>query len=184
MQGYRDIGQLLAHARAERRLSIGEVAAALHIRPRYIVALEEGSLEKLPGFPYARGYIKRYALLLSLDKIEIMRRFELVAQEAVSPSFFMPHHFSQEKHIPLSFGLVCAGAALVMLLAWAWLRPDSTAISLVEPLPQKIMAAPPQAISSETAEGVACLRPQLPVYPPCYWPLPVAEPSVMTIITQ
>ncbi len=182
MQGYRDIGQILATAREERRLSIAEVAQALHIRPRYLVALEEGALEKLPGFPYAKGYLKRYAIYLSLDRVEMLRRFELVAQEAVATPLFMPHHFSLDKHIHLPLALLLAAAGFVVMMAWAWwFRPEHGSLSVVEPVPEKVME-PPVAVSVRSFASVACLRPQNGLYPPCYWPLPEPEPSMMTII--
>ncbi|MDX2072862.1 MAG: helix-turn-helix domain-containing protein [Alphaproteobacteria bacterium] len=183
MQNYKNIGELLARAREERRMSIAEVASVLHIRPRYLQAMEAGDMAAIPGAAYAKGYLTRYASYLALDRVEILRRFELVAQENAGSHFFMPHSFSHEKRIDLSSALKCALAAALMLLVWAvWVRPDYGAISLVDPLPEKVMTPLPMRVSAPAPQKAPCFQAQIGLYPPCYWPFPKAEPSIMTII--
>ena len=63
----REIGAHMAGLRAGFGLSQQEVSERLHIRTRYISAIEEGKLDLLPGKVYARGYVHTYAEFLGLD---------------------------------------------------------------------------------------------------------------------
>lgn len=177
-QGYKDIGQILANAREERRLSVVEVAEALHIRPRYIEALEDGKLDALPGYPYVTGYLKRYVVYLRLDKVEILRRFELVSERKGTSRLFLPHRFSLENKVPHGVVGLAWIAMLLLFLIWAWwVRMDQTPPSLVDEVPE-IQA--PKAVSAMLPEkGFTCMLPQKRVYPPCYWPKPIPQPSIM-----
>lgn len=176
MQGYRDIGLILMNAREERRLSITDVAKALHIRPRYIEALEEGNLEGLPEYAYVKGYLKRYAIYLALDKVEILRRFELVVEQAGDASFFKPHTFSLEKRVTPDFALISAAVLVLFLFIWAlWLRPEQTTAQLVEQVPEKIMPAPEPP--KPPIANNPCAREQERLYPPCYLELTADIPD-------
>lgn len=66
------IGAQMAKLRAQFGLSAQEVSERLHIRPRYILAIEEGKLEQLPGTVYARGYIHTYAEFLGMDVAAVL----------------------------------------------------------------------------------------------------------------
>lgn len=183
MQGYKDIGLILTNAREERRLSIADVASVLHIRPRYIEALEDGNLEGLPGYPYVKGYLKRYAMYLALDKVEILRRFELVVEQAGGTSFFMPHSFSHEKHISRNFALASAGGCMLALFFWAFfIRIDQSPPPLIEPVPEKVT---PVAVSPAPVHepGNACMRAEAHLYPPCYWPVQAGQQSLMLALS-
>lgn len=183
MQNYQSIGELLARAREERQLSVSEVAGALHIRPRYITALEEGDIAQIPGLPYAKGYLTRYAAFLALDRVEILRRFDMVEASTNTPHFFMPHHFSHEKHIDFATALKCLGLALLLFCIWAlWMRPEHGTQSLVDTVPEKVMEPEPVEAPPALKEMSPCLQAQTALYPPCFWPLPEAEPSVMKSI--
>lgn len=52
------------------------VAAILHIKYNYLVAMEDGRYEDLPGHAYAIGFVRAYADHLGLDGDEIVRRFK------------------------------------------------------------------------------------------------------------
>lgn len=167
-------------AREERSMSIGEVAGILHIRPRYIQALEEGRLESLPGFPYAKGYLKRYVAYLSLDRVEILRRFEMIAEARSGSSFFMPHHFSQEKHIDFRIATVATFGAVLLLIVWMALRPAQSAPSLVDPVPEA--PAQHEAAAPKQMAPLPCMNGEDRVYPPCHWQEPETLPTVMQLI--
>ncbi len=94
---YEEIGRLLQSAREDMQLDIAEAARQMHIRPRYLEALEHGKLEKLPGLPYAKGYLQTYASFLRLDQNEILRRFEQVEALIDKRGFYFPQVFSKTK---------------------------------------------------------------------------------------
>src|SRR5207244_2269377 len=74
--GPRSAGDLMRQQREALGLDLGEVAAALKIKPAYIAALEAGRPDQLPGPTYAIGFMRAYADHLGLDGDEVLRRFK------------------------------------------------------------------------------------------------------------
>jgi len=62
-----DIGELLRELRLKKELSIDDIQEITKIRSRYIQAIEEGNLDKLPGQFYEKAFIKAYAEVVELD---------------------------------------------------------------------------------------------------------------------
>ena len=62
-----ELGEELREARERRGLSLGEAARQLALKAEVLEALEECRFERLPEPALARGYLRRYALLLGLD---------------------------------------------------------------------------------------------------------------------
>jgi cytoskeleton protein RodZ len=62
------VGAQLRQARAQRGEEVAQIAASLRINPAYLAALESGDLGKLPGRPYAIGYLRSYARHLGIDE--------------------------------------------------------------------------------------------------------------------
>jgi cytoskeleton protein RodZ len=60
-------GRTLAQLRAERKLSIADVAQRLKYGARQIEALEAEEFDKLPGATFVRGMVRGYAKLLETD---------------------------------------------------------------------------------------------------------------------
>ena len=148
MQSYGEIGKLLRNARLGNRMSVEQAARLLHIRPRYIEALESGDLTALPGLAYTRGYLQSYAAFLGLDKEEILRRFEEIEEILGRKSFYFPQVFSKDKSPSNYMVWGGLGVAVAMYMIWAvFLYPAAPTVSLVEKLP------PPKTtvkISAET----------------------------------
>ena len=61
------LGQTLAQLRAERKLSIADVAQHLKYGTRQIEALEAEEFDRLPGATFVRGMVRGYAKLLETD---------------------------------------------------------------------------------------------------------------------
>jgi hypothetical protein len=78
--GVVEIGATMASLRAQYGLSAQDVSERLHIRVRYVNAIEEGKFELMPGKVYARGYVHTYAEFLGLDADQV------VAQCFASPA--------------------------------------------------------------------------------------------------
>jgi cytoskeleton protein RodZ len=60
-------GRTLARLRAERKLSVVDVAQRLKFGTRQIEALEADEFDKLPGATFIRGMVRGYAKLLEID---------------------------------------------------------------------------------------------------------------------
>jgi len=60
-------GPALRRAREERGLSLDDVSRETRLTKRYLLALENETLDDLPGGPYNRAYVRTYATYLELD---------------------------------------------------------------------------------------------------------------------
>jgi cytoskeleton protein RodZ len=69
-------GRALAQLRAERKLSVADVAQRLKYGVRQIEALEAEEFERLPGATFVRGMVRGYAKLLETDPEPILGALE------------------------------------------------------------------------------------------------------------
>ena len=70
------VSALLQATRQRLGEDLSEVAQMLRIRLPYLVAIEAGQYQALPGATYAVGFIRAYAEHLDLDSEEVVRRFK------------------------------------------------------------------------------------------------------------
>lgn len=75
MSHYTHLGAHLKSLREHYELDVPQVAAHLHIRPKYIEAIETGDMSALPGKVYTQGYIQAYAEFLGLDAATVLRDY-------------------------------------------------------------------------------------------------------------
>ena len=69
-------GRTLARLRAERKLSVADVAQRLKYGSRQIEALEAEEFDRLPGATFVRGMVRGYAKLLETDPEPILGSLE------------------------------------------------------------------------------------------------------------
>lgn len=148
------------------QLQVNEVASRLHIRAKYIQAIEDGAPELMPGKVYARGYIANYAEFLGLDGEAIA--MEYLGEEAISKEqpYFTPDVKASKKpkaNFWLTWivvaGMVCFGGALL-------LRPSHNNEVVVEQVPEHLvksirdglMPTPQNAPCLNGAFGLACVQ--------------------------
>ncbi|MDD5296881.1 MAG: DUF4115 domain-containing protein [Rhodocyclaceae bacterium] len=67
---------LLRATREEKGLSLEEVAQALKLQPRQVVAMEEGDFLALGSTPHVRGFMRNYARHLGLDPQAVLALVE------------------------------------------------------------------------------------------------------------
>lgn len=72
-------GAYLKHLREEKSVSREEVASRTKINMKYLTALEEDDLGKIPNEVFAKGFIRSYARCLALEEDEVLTRFEELA---------------------------------------------------------------------------------------------------------
>lgn len=183
MAHYQEIGDLFKAARREMHISIPDAAARLHIRPRYLEALEAGSLRELPGISYTKGYIARYATFLRLDKDEVLRRFDRVEAAVGRRGFYLPLTFSNEKRPSriMAWGMLVL--ALLLYLGWSqFMLPQHTQAPVVESI-EKAQARK-IVLSATTVERNPCLTPPEKLFPFCFWQAIGSDPAVLLIEAQ
>lgn len=67
-----DLGDLLRETREQRGLSLEQVEADTRIRYKFLVALESGDYDALPGQVYVKGFLRTYAAYLGLDVEQVV----------------------------------------------------------------------------------------------------------------
>ena len=168
LTGYSEIGAVLKAAREDRHLSVAEAARLLHIRARYLDAIEIGDFTELPGLPYAKGYIQAYAVFLDLDKDELMRRFERVDVQMNKRNFQLPKAFHSDKkpHQAAIWGSLAAVLLLYSLWEAMFFSPDKP-VSIVEHYQAHRLSPKLQAVADK-ASNPACFHLKQRLYPLCY----------------
>nr|WP_078554569.1 RodZ domain-containing protein [Bacillus alkalicellulosilyticus] len=71
-----ELGQRLQEARVEKGLSLEDVITSTKIQKRYLIAIEEGRFDALPGKFYARAFVKSYAEAVGLNPEEVLEQFQ------------------------------------------------------------------------------------------------------------
>jgi transcriptional regulator with XRE-family HTH domain len=62
-----EIGQILKEAREAKKLTLDDIHKKTKIQKRYLLAIEEGNLDALPGQFYSRAFVKSYAESVDVD---------------------------------------------------------------------------------------------------------------------
>ncbi|GAB7388319.1 helix-turn-helix domain-containing protein [Bacillaceae bacterium] len=62
-----ELGQVLRKAREEKGLTLEDIEEMTKIQRRYLEAIEKGNFDVLPGYFYARAFIKSYAEAVGLN---------------------------------------------------------------------------------------------------------------------
>lgn len=71
-----DLGLTLREAREKNRLSLRQVEDDTNIRIQYLIALEDGDYNQLPGRVYAIGFLRSYAKYLGLDAVPLVNELK------------------------------------------------------------------------------------------------------------
>lgn len=80
----RELGQRLAGIREAQGLSIDEISFHTKIQKRYLTAIEEGELDKLPKGPYVRSFIRQYCDYLSV--MDMWQTYDALTKAETSAS--------------------------------------------------------------------------------------------------
>jgi cytoskeleton protein RodZ len=162
--GPRSAGDELRQRREELGLDLAEVAATLRIKPAYLVALEAGRPNELPGAVYAIGFIRAYADHLGLDSGEMLRLFkQQSALFAAKPDLAFPIQLG-ERSLPGGMLLVALILAVCGYGGWFYLstgdgpRPERVAQIPLELLPYREAFRAPPPVSQPMVEAQAAPR--------------------------
>ena len=72
--GPAEIGPYMRSIREHFKITPQDVSERLHIRVRYVNAIEEAKYDLMPGKVYARGYVHTYAEFLGLDPEQVVEQ--------------------------------------------------------------------------------------------------------------
>ncbi|WP_188454324.1 helix-turn-helix domain-containing protein [Virgibacillus oceani] len=71
-----EIGARLKEARVAKDISLESLQETTKIQKRYLIAIEEGNFNILPGKFYARAFIKEYATAVGLDPNDLLEEYK------------------------------------------------------------------------------------------------------------
>jgi cytoskeleton protein RodZ len=162
-EGPTELGRMLCATRMRVGKDLQRIAQVLHIRYNYLVAIEDGRYEDLPGQAYAIGFVRAYADHLGLDGDEIVRRYKEESAGLKQKSVFEFPVPTSETSMPSgTLLLVAVVAGMVIYGTWYSLAgSDRSAVELIQQVPDRLAAmTAPNAI--QAALPVAPLPPGTP----------------------
>ena len=121
-------GTALREGREKAGLGIGDVANALKVAERIVIALEAEQYEHLPARTYLRGYVQRYARLVGLDGVMLAASIGPVVEPEPAPPP-IPSRTRLSSLVEFTWqrwGLLYGGIVFVFIavigsaLWWAW----------------------------------------------------------------
>lgn len=167
--GPRSGGDELRQRREALGLDLAEVAAALRIKPAYLMALEAGRPEELPGAVYAIGFIRAYADHLGLPGGDMLRRFKQASTLlAAKPDLVFPIRLGGPSTPGGGMLLVALILAVCGYGGWFYLstgegpRPERVAQIPLELLPYREPFRAPPAIPQPVEAQAAPRSPAVP----------------------
>ena len=153
-----DVGTLLCATRMRMGKDLQRVAEILHIRYNYLVAMEDGRYEDLPGQAYAIGFVRAYADHLGLNGDEIVRRYKDESAGLKNRPVFEFPLPTPDSGLP-SGALILVAIVLGMVVYGLWFAiagSDRAVVELIQPVPDRlavsVSAPPPQAAADLPAD--------------------------------
>ncbi|MFP3419040.1 helix-turn-helix domain-containing protein [Bacillus sp. SIMBA_154] len=70
-----ELGKRLVEAREEKGMSLEDLQAVTKIQKRYLLAIEQGNYDIIPGKFYVRAFIKQYAEAVGLNPEQLFEEF-------------------------------------------------------------------------------------------------------------
>lgn len=71
-----EVGRILEEARLRKGITLDKVEADLKIRKNYLLAMELGHWEELPGYAYATGFLRTYGEYLGLAGDDLVEEYK------------------------------------------------------------------------------------------------------------
>ncbi len=172
------LGERLQEAREGQGISLSQASVETRILQRYLVALEDGDYQHLPGDVYARGFIRNYANYLGLpaeELIDLYRRDRGISEPIrVVPATSSPR--IRGLVVPSFFGvffvvLVLIGGSYLLLSALNLVGDSSQAQVAIQPT----IAPTPRPLPTPAPEptGAPALA-AVPTTPPTFGPVGAA----------
>lgn len=143
------IGVCLKEARKKNSISIERVAEQTRIPKDYLVALESGNFEALPGRGYVLGYIRNYCKVIELDPEPIINAYKsAIGKNLAKPIYKFPVQALVPKMAGSMIAMFIVLTALAGYVGWVILgdNPNAPAqvavLSVTPPASQNGLSSP------------------------------------------
>ena len=147
-----DVGMLLCATRMRMGKDLQRIAEILHIRYNYLVAMEDGRYEDLPGQAYAVGFVRAYADHLGLDGDEIVRRYKEESSGLKNRPVFEFPVPTPDSGVP-SGALILIAVVLGMIVYGVWYGiagSDRSDVQVIQEVPDRLVAQAPSGTAPST----------------------------------
>ncbi|MCM3713261.1 helix-turn-helix domain-containing protein [Alkalihalobacillus oceani] len=125
-----ELGQYLKQVREQKQITLEDLQRTTKIQKRYLVAIEEGRYETLPGLFYARAFVKTYAESIGLDPEPLFDQYRNELPNPQQETVALPSRSERTKKtavtpkkrtrgntlLPAVLGI--AGVIVVVVLIW------------------------------------------------------------------
>lgn len=116
-QPHKDLKTLIAETLELKNVSLEKLSEATGISERYLWAIQNVEIDKLPATPYVRGYIKKISEVLDLNHDELWELYkkELEKKQSGTGTFdTLPQNRFAIKHIPKKIFIIAFVAILAI----------------------------------------------------------------------
>jgi cytoskeletal protein RodZ len=172
-------GENLRREREMRGVTLEEISASTKIGVRFLKALEDEDLSRLPGGIFTRSFVRAYAKYLGLDEDHVMAEYHLLVPPNSDTEIFRldksaPSHQKEGARGPMLAVLVAAvlvGSGYLLYLytrASTEVRPPAPVVAPAAPAPATTPPATPNLDASTPGAQVqnpAQARPDTPTPP-------------------
>ena len=139
-------GERLAEARREKKITLVEIAKELHLDEPKVRALERNDFETLGAPVFAKGHLRKYALLVGIDPDDVLTEYYEMNRSGPAPLVISPRAKPRTELTPGPWIAVAIVAALVAFAYW-WL-------AVREPAATRAPASEPQIETAEPAPQI------------------------------
>jgi len=147
-------GESLRKVRESRNLELKDVAVQLNLTVQALRNLEAGEFERLPGTTFARGYIRAYAKLLSLDPAPLVVEFDqCTGSDAAGSSVASLERIEEPVRVSQKLVKVFSVATLAAMVAAGFFWWQS------ERGEESVLQAPIEHVEVEAADGTTEIHP-------------------------
>jgi cytoskeletal protein RodZ len=76
--------------RRKRGVSLEQIAEKTKISMRFLLAIEDGEYEKLPGGIFATSYLRQYAAVIGFEEVELLAHYNAIVNPVEPPAASRP----------------------------------------------------------------------------------------------
>jgi len=160
---FKDVGALLCSTRMRKEIDLREVSDLLRIRYSYLIAIEDGRLEDLPGNTYSYGFIRSYADYLGLDGGKIIGTINNNSSSVEKDNeydFSLPERHSGLPSGSFIFISICAG--IFFYVFWfTFFYSERSAIDIIQDIPDRLSSSLSSDSDFENGNGNMATSPEI-----------------------
>ncbi|TWI55226.1 helix-turn-helix domain-containing protein [Halalkalibacter nanhaiisediminis] len=146
-----ELGQYLKEVREQKQISLDDLQRTTKIQKRYLIAIEEGRLDTLPGLFYARAFVKTYAEAIGLDPEPLFDQYRNELPNPQREAVTLPSRSERSKTAEAPKKRTKGNSVVSTLIAIVFIAVVVFAIWLIA---QSRGGSDDQAVSPDTTESV------------------------------